>query len=114
MSGRLASAAIGLLALAGPLFVIWFAIPRGMGFGDVRLATLLGCTIGFYAEGALLGAAFLSMLCLGGSAVLGILLGVIALGARGRGAKVPFGPSLVAGAFLCIAFAEPILETIAS
>ena len=105
---RLASAAIGLLALAGPLFAIWFAIPHGMGFGDVRLATLLGFTIGFYAEGALLGAAFLSMLCLAGSAVLGILLGVIALGARGRGAKVPFGPSLVAGAFLCIAFAEPI------
>ena len=109
---RLPSAAVGLVALAGPLFVIWFAVPHGMGFGDVRLATLLGFTLGFYAEGALLGAAFLSVLCLGGAAVLGILLGVTALGVRGRGAKVPFGPSLVAAAFLCIAFAEPILDTV--
>ena len=109
---RLASAAIGMVALAGPLFLIWFAIPHGMGFGDVRLATLLGFTVGFYAEGALLGAAFLSILCLGGAAIFGILLGIIALGARGRGAKVPFGPSLVAGAFVCIAFATPIIEAL--
>ncbi len=109
---RLTSAIVGLAALAGPLFAIWFVIPHGMGFGDVRLATLLGLTIGFYAEGALLGATFLSVACLGGSAVIGILMGVIALGARGRGAKVPFGPSLVIGAFLCIAFASPIIEAL--
>ena len=106
----LLSALVGMAALAGPLFVVWFIVPHGMGFGDVRLATLLGFNIGFYAQGALWGSAFLSMLCLAGSAVLGILMGVIALGARGRGAKVPFGPALVAGAFLCIAFAEPILD----
>ncbi len=106
----LQSALVGTAALAGPLFVVWFIVPHGMGFGDVRLTTLLGFNIGFYAQGALWGSVFLSMLCLAGSAVLGILMGVIALGARGRGAKVPFGPALVAGAFLCIAFAEPILD----
>jgi leader peptidase (prepilin peptidase)/N-methyltransferase len=108
----LLSAIVGMAVLALPLFLIWFAVPHGMGFGDVRLATLLGFNVGFYALGSFLGAVFLSVLCMGGSAVLGVLMGVIALGARGRGAKVPFGPALVAGAFLCIAFAEPIIDAL--
>jgi leader peptidase (prepilin peptidase)/N-methyltransferase len=110
--GWLLSALVGMLALAGPLFLVWFAIPHGMGFGDVRLSTLLGFNVGFYAAGALWSAAFLAALTLGSAAVLGILMGVIALGARGRGAKVPFGPALVAASFLSIAFAEAILDTI--
>jgi hypothetical protein len=32
------------------------------------------------------------------------------LGARGRKAKVPFGPSLVMAAYFCIALAPEILE----
>ena len=108
----LLSAVAGMAVLALPLFLIWFAVPHGMGFGDVRLAILLGFNVGFYALGSVLGAVFLSVLCMGGSAVLGVLMGVIALGARGRGAKVPFGPALVAGAFLCIAFAEPIIDAL--
>ena len=108
--GWLLSALVGLAALAGPLFLVWFAVPHAMGFGDIRLATLLGFNVGFYAQGSLWGAAFLSVLCLGGSAILGVLMGVFALGVRGRGANVPFGPALVAGAFVCIAFATPILD----
>ncbi len=108
--GWLLSALVGAAALAVPLSLIWFAVPHGMGFGDIRLAALLGFTLGFYAQGSLWGAVFLSVLCLGGAAVLGVLMGVVALGARGRGAKVPFGPALVAGAFLCIAFSEQILD----
>ena len=109
----LLSALVGLAALVGPLFLIWFAVPHAMGFGDVRLAALLGFNVGFYALGSVWGAVFLSALCLGGSAVFGVLMGVVALGARGRGAKVPFGPALVAGAFLCIAFATPIVDAFA-
>ena len=108
--GWLLSALVGMVALALPLLLIWFAMPHGMGFGDVRLATLLGFNVGFYAFGSIGGAVFLSALCLGGAAILGILMGLIALGVRGRGAKIPFGPAMVAAAFLCIAFSEPILD----
>lgn len=108
----LLSAAVGMAVLAGPLFVLWFAMPKGMGFGDVRLAVLLGFVLGFYAQGSVLGAVFLSVLCMGLSAVLGVLLGLVALGARGRKAKVPFGPAMVAGTFLCIGFSQPILDAV--
>jgi len=108
----LLSALVGLAVLAGPLFVLWFAIPQGMGFGDVRLSILLGFTLGFYAQGSLVGAVFLSVICMFLSAVLGLLMGLVALGARGRKAKVPFGPALVAGTFVCIALAQPIIDAV--
>lgn len=108
----LLSALVGMAVLAGPLFVLWFVIPQGMGFGDVRLSVLLGFTLGFYAQGSLLGAVFLSVICMFFSAVLGLLMGLVALGARGRKAKVPFGPALVAGTFVCIALAQPIIDAV--
>lgn len=108
----LLSGLVGLAVFAGPLFVLWFAMPRGMGFGDVRLATLLGFALGFYAQGSLVGALFMAVLCMGASAGLGILLGLVALGARGRKAKVPFGPAMVAGTFICIGLSQPILDAV--
>ena len=55
---------------------------------------------------------FLSVICMFFSAVLGLLMGLVALGARGRKAKVPFGPALVAGTFVCIALAQPIIDAV--
>ena len=106
----LLSALIGLAVLAGPLFVIWFLLPSSMGFGDVRLTVLLGWTVGFYAGTDLLAPVFLCIICLTLASLLGLLLGVVALGLRGRKAKIPFGPALVLAAFGCIVFAAQILE----
>lgn len=47
--GRLLVALIGVAVVAGPLFAIWFFVPAGMGFGDVRLAVSVGWLVGFYA-----------------------------------------------------------------
>lgn len=106
----LATAAVGLLSLAGPLFILWFLLPRGMGFGDVRLAVLLGWTVGFYGGDKPIAGVLLALMTLCFASVLGILVGVLALGARGRKAKVPWGPSLFAAALLCIFFAPQLLE----
>lgn len=108
--GRIPSAAVGLLVLAGPLFVIWFLLPKGMGFGDVRLATLLGWTVGFYAGTRPIAAVPLLVVCLSVAAIVGLVVGIAAMGARGRKAKVPFGPALVVAAYFCIALAPQILE----
>lgn len=108
--GRLAAATTGLVVLTAPLFLLWLAVPKGMGFGDVRLVTLLGWTVGFYAGTRPIQGAILVIVCLTVAAIVGIVVGVAALGARGRKAKVPFGPALVTGAFFCIAFAPQILE----
>lgn len=106
----LLSAGVGLAVLAGPLFVIWFIHPRGMGFGDVRLVTLLGWCVGFFAGVRPFAAVVLSLFCLALSALVGVVIGVLLLGARGRKAQVPFGPSLILSAWLCIVLAQPILE----
>lgn len=113
LAGELAwllTALVGLVSLAGPLFVLWFAMPRGMGFGDVRLAVLLGWTVGFYGGVEPIAGVILAVLVLFGASVLGIIVGVVALGARGRKAKVPWGPSLFVAALLAIALAEPVLD----
>lgn len=106
----LLTALVGLVSLAGPLFVLWFFLPSGMGFGDVRLAVLLGWTVGFYSGTEPIAGAILAMVLLFSASVIGIVVGVVALGARGRKAKVPWGPSLFAAALIVIALAEPILD----
>lgn len=102
--------AVGLAVFAGPLFAIWFIHPRGMGFGDVRLAVLVGWTTGFYADGSPLATGILVAIAVFVAAVLGIVIGIGALGARGRKAQVPFGPSIVLGGYTAIVLAAPILE----
>ena len=106
----LRNAVVGILVFAGPLFVIWFVLPRHMGFGDVRLATLLGFNLGFFSGVRPVAAVVLAVCCMGLAAVVGVTTGVVALGARGRKAQVPFGPSMVAASFVCIALAPQILE----
>lgn len=108
--GRLGTAAVGLATLAVPLFLLWFAIPAGMGFGDVRLATLLGWTVGFYAGTQAVAGAILAVVLLCVASIVGLVVGIVAMGARGRKAKVPFGPALAAAAYFCILFAQPIVE----
>lgn len=106
----LLSAVIGIVVLAGPLFAIWFIKPQGMGFGDVRLAVLLGWNVGFFAATPVVGAALLSIITIALAAMVGIVYGIVAMGVRGRGAKVPFGPALVVAAYFCMLMAGPILE----
>ena len=107
--GRLLTALVGVATVAGPLFLLWFAVPSGMGFGDVRLSVSIGWVVGFYggvrpASGVVLGVITLLV-----ASVLGIVIGVAALGVRGRRARIPFGPSFVLGAFVVALLAPEIL-----
>ena len=107
-------ALIGVAVLAGPLFLIWFVRPGGMGFGDVRLAVFLGALVGWRSvDGGPAAPLLLAVVCIGIAAVVGIVIGVAALGARGRQAKVPFGPALAVAAFVCCLEAGPILDAFA-
>ncbi len=83
----------GLLALAGLYWILWAVHPAGMGFGDVKLAGVLGLYLGFLGwNHVLLGAA--------AGFVAGGLWGVALIVARRGTAKsyIPFGPSMLAGA----------------
>ena len=88
---------IGCAGLFAIYFAITFAYPKGMGFGDVKLAGLLGATLGYLSWASLAVGAFAAFL-LGG--IVGIML--VALRRGGRRTAVPFGPFMVAGALVGI------------
>jgi leader peptidase (prepilin peptidase)/N-methyltransferase len=106
----LLSALVGILVLAGPLAVIWFLVPAGMGFGDVRLAVLTGAVVGFNAGTAAGDAAILTLGTLLLSCVVGLVIGIAVMGARGMKAKVPFGPAVLIAAYFCCLVSAGFLD----
>jgi leader peptidase (prepilin peptidase)/N-methyltransferase len=100
--GSLGRAAIaGAVAFVG-FFTLHLIYPGGMGFGDVRLAGVIGLALGWLGLGhAFVG--FFAGFVLG--AVIGIV--VIAVTGGGRKTKIPFGPFLAAGAVLSIVWGTP-------
>ena len=92
-----AIAVIGGAVAFGAFFLIWFFVPRGMGFGDVRLAGVIGLTVGY------LGLVHVYLAFLTGF-VLGLLFGLVLMigSSAGRKTRIPFAPALVAGATIAI------------
>ncbi|MFT3862097.1 prepilin peptidase [Micropruina sp.] len=93
-----ARAAAGATATTA-LFWLFHRFGGGFGFGDVRLAPIVG--------GA---AASVSWTLLFGALILGGLLGVawgLTWRALGRGKAFPYGPALVAGPYLALALVPP-------
>jgi leader peptidase (prepilin peptidase)/N-methyltransferase len=99
----LGRAAIGAAGLFGFYLLLVLAYPKGMGWGDVKLAGLLGGALGYLSWAALIVGAFAGF-------VLGALVGVAVILARqgDRKTALPFGPFMVAGALLAIFVADPI------
>ena len=87
------------------LFAIHMASPKGMGFGDVRLAGLIGMLLGWLSIGHVLLGLFLAFLT---AAVVGV--GLMLTGVRGRKDRVPFGPFLALGAIAAVFVGGPILS----
>ena len=89
-------AAIGMITYFAILFVFHVVYPQGMGFGDVKLALLMGLAMGWVAATGT-GAAYMVMVALFVGCVLGIVFGLIVRLVRGRGGAFPFGPALALG-----------------
>lgn len=111
---RIVDMALGAAVFGGIFFVIFYAAPAGgFGFGDVRLALLLGTFVGYLgAPGLVLVAMFMAFLT-------GALIGV-ALKWRDerskqsegplRKAKIPFGPYMALGSVIAIFWGQRILD----
>jgi prepilin signal peptidase PulO-like enzyme (type II secretory pathway) len=94
---------IAVIIGSGFFFTIWL-VSRGkwMGFGDVKLAVLLGLLLGF--PNILVGL-FLAFF-------FGAIIGVILMVGQKKGLKseIPFGPFLITGSFVAIFFGSQIIQ----
>jgi leader peptidase (prepilin peptidase)/N-methyltransferase len=102
---RLGRALAGAALAWFGLLLIHLVSPSGMGFGDVRLAFLLGLFLGWLSYSHVLSGLFLGFLLV---AVIGVILVVLRL--RSRTDHVPFGPFLAAGAALAVLVGDPVIR----
>jgi leader peptidase (prepilin peptidase) / N-methyltransferase len=93
----LAQSALGGAALAGFYLVLALVSPSGMGMGDVKAAVGLGVMLAWRGWTALIVGGFAGFLF---AAVYGIAL--LVSGRATRKQQIPFGPFMIAGAFLVI------------
>jgi leader peptidase (prepilin peptidase) / N-methyltransferase len=102
--GGLERAGLGWVTMGGFYFVLWFVHPAGLGYGDVRLSGLLGLALGYLGWAQLLTGLYAGFL-LGG-----VGGGVMALARLVERRRYPFGPFMVLGAIVGVAFGSALSD----
>lgn len=96
--------AIGGGAVLGLVYAALATVfPKGMGWGDVKLALVLGTVMAWVGWGALVVGGF-------GAFLLGAVWGLasIAVGKAGRKSALPFGPFMIAAGILAMAWGSTV------
>lgn len=88
-------------------YVLWWISPRSLGFGDVRLAALLGLVLGQLGVGEVVVGIYAGF-AVGG--VAGLLLRLVRV--LPKGVHIPFGPWMLVGALVGLWWGEPLWESI--
>lgn len=88
---RAGRAALAGLATGALFLALHLAAPSGLGFGDVKLAPILGALAGSLSWGHALLAAVLALF------IGGLHAAVVLLATRNRRAHIAFGPALLLG-----------------
>jgi len=93
--GQILRAVVGAAILFVAYFVMAIARPGGMGFGDVKLAGVLGLYLGWLGWGELAVGAFAAFVLGGFFSIVLILLKKVT-----RKSGIPFGPWMLLGAWV--------------
>lgn len=101
--GALLRALAGGAVLLAGYFVLVLVYPRGMGLGDVKLAGLLGLYLAWAGWAELAVGAFAAFV-LGGVVAVALLV----TGRARRGSGIPFGPWMLAGAWVGLVLGGPL------
>lgn len=98
---------------AGVLFLGYFLVaygyPAGMGFGDVKLAGIVGGVLGFVSYPVLAVGAFAAFFI---GSIVGI--GTIVSRRRTAGSSIAFGPFMITGALLAIFVGSEVTDLYSS
>lgn len=98
---RLLPALLGAAGYFGALFVVYLVARGGFGFGDVKLAVLLGGVTAFQSQRTVLLAVFFTGVIGGVPAIVLLVM------RRARGGdEMPYGPPMLAGAWVALVFGE--------
>lgn len=105
MTGDLLRGLVGGLSYFAALLLLAMVARGGFGFGDVKLAFLLGVFLAYQGWEHIAVGGFLAFF-------IGGLVSIILLLTRRKGRKdsIPFGPSLVAGSWIGVAFGASIAD----
>ena len=96
-SHNLVRAGLGGFALAGFYLTLVLISPAGMGLGDAKASASVGTLLAWFGWGTLLDGALAGFLLAGGYGVA-----LLVSGRATRKQHMPFGPFMIAGAFLAI------------
>jgi leader peptidase (prepilin peptidase)/N-methyltransferase len=107
-AARLQPALLGGAFYFGFLLLAHLVFPRGMGFGDVKLAASLGLHVGWLAPSGIAAVALVLYAMIAGFLV-GSAAGVVLFAIHGRSRHYPFGPFLIGGALVVIFFSTQLL-----
>lgn len=99
----LARAALGTVALLGGYYLVHVVRPDGMGFGDVKLAGVIGMLTAYLGWGAFAVGAFAAFVLAG---TYGLVL--LSTGRAGRGSGIPFGPWMLLGGWVGLGLGAPV------
>jgi prepilin signal peptidase PulO-like enzyme (type II secretory pathway) len=104
-------ALVGMATYFVLLFVPHLVYPRGMGFGDVKLALVMGLYLGWlgWTDAHPVGGPIqlvLYGLMLG--CTLGVVFGLLSRVVTRRGGEVPFGPALALACLVVVLFASDL------
>lgn len=102
----LGRAGLGAAALFAFYYAAAIAYPAGMGFGDVKLAGIIGGVLAYLSWSTWIVGAF-------GGFLLGAVGGVavMAVGRGGRKTAIPFGPFMILAALLALFVGPTVTDT---
>ena len=95
----------GAAAYFGFLLIVALIAKGGLGFGDVKLAVLLGLFTAYQSWGVLAVSVF-GAVFIGGVVAIGLLIA----GRKGRKDAIPFGPPMVVGSYLALVVGQQIAD----
>ncbi len=104
-AGGLTSALLGAVAYFLVMYLLASVVRGGLGFGDVKLAFLIGMFTGYFSLGHVLVAGVGSFF-IGG----GVSLVLLVTRKRTRKDAIPFGPFMTTAALLALFFGQNVLD----